>query len=210
MTNRLQRVVAARSCWLMILTASVAHAEEILTCESGRGRYEYCRIETSNHVSLRRQLSNTPCELDDTWGYDRHGIWVDHGCRAEFTVGRDERHHGNKDAAVAVGAVAGIAILAAIASNAKAQRQAEVPSWAVGTFSGRDDVENMDVQITIVPGGSVTGFVGRNHLSGRFNGTQLQTGRYRFRVERAGSGFSAVDEADSRHRVNFVRIGAGY
>jgi hypothetical protein len=33
------------------------------------------------------QKSEAKCILNRTWGYDNRGIWVDHGCRAEFEVG---------------------------------------------------------------------------------------------------------------------------
>jgi hypothetical protein len=37
-------------------------------------------------VQLVRQISGSPCRQDETWGYDRRGIWVDRGCRAEFVI----------------------------------------------------------------------------------------------------------------------------
>ncbi len=37
---------------------------------------------------MKRQLSNDGCWEDETWGYDRDGIWVDEGCRAEFEIKR--------------------------------------------------------------------------------------------------------------------------
>lgn len=59
------------------------------TCQSRYDRYQYCPTDTRGGVRIYRQFSNSPCIRDQTWGYDRGGIWVDRGCRAEFVVGRD-------------------------------------------------------------------------------------------------------------------------
>lgn len=57
----------------------------ILRCESD-GDYQHCRADIRGRVSLYRQLSRASCRYNDTWGYDRRGVWVDNGCRAEFTL----------------------------------------------------------------------------------------------------------------------------
>jgi hypothetical protein len=33
-----------------------------------------------------KQRSDAPCRQGYSWGYDHNGIWVDHGCRADFAV----------------------------------------------------------------------------------------------------------------------------
>jgi hypothetical protein len=38
-------------------------------------------------VLLVRQVSDSACVLDYSWGFDRSGVWVDRGCRAEFALG---------------------------------------------------------------------------------------------------------------------------
>ena len=55
----------------------------IVRCESD-GDYQHCRADTRNGVRLYRQLSRSSCQYNDTWGYDRRGVWVEQGCRAEF------------------------------------------------------------------------------------------------------------------------------
>lgn len=57
-----------------------------ITCESTHNRQQYCRVDTRGGVQLQRQLSNAACWKNQTWGYDRDGIWVDRGCRAEFEI----------------------------------------------------------------------------------------------------------------------------
>ena len=59
-------------------------------CESDGKRQRYCRIDTRGGVELSRQLSSTPCIRGRNWDYDRHGVWVSHGCRAEFAAGYDQ------------------------------------------------------------------------------------------------------------------------
>ena len=57
-------------------------------CSSNVGTREYCEVDTRGGVRVTRQISQSACRLGYSWGYDRDGIWVDHGCRAEFQVGR--------------------------------------------------------------------------------------------------------------------------
>jgi hypothetical protein len=182
-------------------------AERTIVCESKNYRYRYCRIDTDNRATLQRQISAvSQCVYGDTWGYDSRGVWVDRGCQGEFRVGRD----GGGNTGAVVGAVAvGAIIAAAIAAN-KSHHDDPVESWAVGTFRGYDDRDGTDVEVTVLPGGSVTGVAGDASFSGRWDKDHLQLGQYRFAVERSGNGFRAVDERNSGHRVQFRRIGSGH
>ena len=56
-------------------------------CESDNSRQRYCSVDTRGGVQLVRQLSSTPCLQGRNWDYDRHGVWVSYGCRAEFVAG---------------------------------------------------------------------------------------------------------------------------
>jgi hypothetical protein len=58
-----------------------------ITCEADGNRRRYCEADTNGGVRLRRELGGS-CREGVNWGYDRRGIWVDRGCRAEFEVGR--------------------------------------------------------------------------------------------------------------------------
>lgn len=55
-------------------------------CESNDGRARSCPLDVRGEVRLVRQLSRAPCIEGRSWGQDRRGVWVDHGCRAEFEV----------------------------------------------------------------------------------------------------------------------------
>ncbi len=57
-----------------------------LTCESKSKRRRFCGATISTEAKVIKQLSGTACEEGRTWGWSRNGIWVDGGCRADFSV----------------------------------------------------------------------------------------------------------------------------
>jgi len=61
---------------------------DVITCESVNNTRHRCSTDTHLGVQLFRTLSSNACEFGRSWGYDNKGIWVDRGCRAEFSVGR--------------------------------------------------------------------------------------------------------------------------
>lgn len=122
-------LISAITCGLVAQTTP-ASAESNITCESPQNRYQFCNVNTRGGVRLVRQLSSTECRKGDTWGYDDNGIWVDQGCRAEFSVrnrqgnsydSRDNYSHSNSSgdntAAIVGGALAVGAIAAVLASG---------------------------------------------------------------------------------------------
>ena len=58
-----------------------------VTCASDDGRKHLCRVDTSRGVQMTNQRSGSPCVQGQTWDFDRRGIWVDRGCRADFFLG---------------------------------------------------------------------------------------------------------------------------
>ena len=58
-----------------------------VTCASDDGKRHLCRVHTSRGVQMTNQRSGSPSIQGQTWGYDRRGIWVDRGCRADFYLG---------------------------------------------------------------------------------------------------------------------------
>jgi len=56
-------------------------------CASDDGRRNVCPIDTRGGVQLIRKRSDSSCDYGRDWAYNNRGIWVDHGCRAEFEVG---------------------------------------------------------------------------------------------------------------------------
>jgi hypothetical protein len=59
---------------------------QTISCSSDDGKRHYCPADTRGGVQLSRQRSDSPCQQGYTWGFDRGGVWVDRGCRADFTV----------------------------------------------------------------------------------------------------------------------------
>jgi hypothetical protein len=59
-----------------------------ITCSSNNGKRNYCAADTGRSVELVNQRSGSPCVQGQTWGWDRRGIWVDRGCRADFRIRR--------------------------------------------------------------------------------------------------------------------------
>lgn len=57
-----------------------------ITCASDDGNRHYCAADTRYGVRMVNQRSGSPCTQGYSWGYDRRGIWVDRGCRADFIV----------------------------------------------------------------------------------------------------------------------------
>src|ERR1041385_4511792 len=44
-----------------------------------------------------RQRSDARCQEGYSWGRDRHGVWVDHGCRADFEIVSDRYRDRDDD-----------------------------------------------------------------------------------------------------------------
>jgi hypothetical protein len=61
---------------------------EVVRCSSENNRRTYCEADTRGGVLLLKQLEGRACRLNETWGFDAKGIWVDRGCRGEFQVNR--------------------------------------------------------------------------------------------------------------------------
>jgi len=57
-----------------------------ISCASDDMGRHYCETDTRGGVRLLKQISGSKCIENRTWGYDRRGIWVDRGCRADFEV----------------------------------------------------------------------------------------------------------------------------
>ncbi len=85
-------VVAARNTSETVSTSS--SPVQGLYCASDDGRRHYCNADTRGGVRLVQQRSGSACIQGRTWGYDRNGIWVDRGCRAEFET--NARYSGNE------------------------------------------------------------------------------------------------------------------
>ncbi len=70
--------------------SSMSSSGKRIVCESLDGRLETCEADGSRGVALAQQLSKSDCVKDKDWGYsvEREQLWVDHGCRAAFVLGK--------------------------------------------------------------------------------------------------------------------------
>ena len=64
---------------------------QTIICESIDGHRHHCPADTSGSVKITKRLSKSDCEYRKDWGFDDNGVWVSHGCRAEFQVKSDSR-----------------------------------------------------------------------------------------------------------------------
>jgi len=144
-----------------------------ITCESISYRRNFCRVDTQNRVNLIREISTgNLCRQGSGWGFDGSGIWVDRGCRGEFSFGRSGGGGGGSsrdrnDAAIAAGVIGAFAVGAAIASSQNTAppppppppppprppvtSPALPPAWAVGSYQGFDPLTG-DIVTLVVDG----------------------------------------------------------
>jgi hypothetical protein len=83
-------------------TAQSAMAQQTITCSSDDGGRHTCPVDARGGVQMTNQRSGAACQQGYSWGYDRRGIWVDHGCRADFMVnsGNNWNNRGNGGQAI--------------------------------------------------------------------------------------------------------------
>lgn len=68
-------------------TGYTSGGAQAFRCESINGQPRFCRLPyQARGVEIRRQLSDTRCSQGYNWGWQRDGVWVERGCRAEFVA----------------------------------------------------------------------------------------------------------------------------
>lgn len=67
--------------------------EQTISCNSDDERRHSCSIDTRGGVRLLTQHSDYTCTEGYSWGTENQGVWVDHGCRADFTSGGNRDYH---------------------------------------------------------------------------------------------------------------------
>ncbi len=84
--------------WLFAALPATA-SEMTLVCESSGHDYTFCPVRKMYRKSIRLswQKSSSPCIEGNSWGTNRDGIWVDKGCRAEFSISHQRFHDGYDD-----------------------------------------------------------------------------------------------------------------
>ncbi len=185
-----------------------------LVCESIRYRRNFCTADTQNRVSLMREISTgNLCRQGRGWGFDSRGIWVDHGCRGEFSFGRTDHRDRNNDAAIAAGVIGALALGAAIGSASTPPAAPpppppavtaphRPPTWMIGSFQGFDP-DTGDI-VTLVVSGAGHAYL-RSETGAIVNEGDLRDGLIvwhngqRSWVAAEGPGLLLGDVGSSRH-----------
>lgn len=205
-----------------LLMAGTAAASGQLECTSHNYQYQYCPANTQNSVHLGSQQSKTACQKGRNWGYDGRGIWVNDGCSAIFDYGGGGGgggHHHDNGGDVA-GALAAAVILAAIADSSSSHHHhdnsynggqgnyappaSNVPQWAIGSFSGTDDVSGTPIDISVDRGGNISGYYGHSSLSGQWSGGRAYLGNRGYSASPTGHGIRLVSD-DGQMVINLIR-----
>ena len=59
---------------------------QTLYCGSDDNRPRRCNVTIRRDARMVQQKSKSACIEGRSWGWDRDGIWVSNGCRADFQV----------------------------------------------------------------------------------------------------------------------------
>jgi hypothetical protein len=192
-SNRLSTGLGAVA--LVVITASGAWAQKSITCESDGG-YKFCPVDTYGRAILVRDTSNGICVAGTNWAYDRHGVWVDKGCKGEFEV--NDAWPGGKPGGLV---------------KPDPDPKAKVPGWAVGTFKGTvADWGNAPFEITVGADGVATLAMDGQQFYGRFIDGLVRVpgpGSMTFEMKKVGEGVQVTSLTNREHRiVQLARAGS--
>lgn len=94
-TLRLGAIVVIGGC--LFAGALALMQGQRIRLQSEDSRFAERHIRTGSGVRIVQRLSDAPCRLGYSWGYDANHIWVDHGCRAIFEVNAGRWDDWNRD-----------------------------------------------------------------------------------------------------------------
>lgn len=204
-----------------------ARADYTITCESRNNSYQRCPISQAGYVRLSRNLSRSDCVKGRNWDFDRREIWVDDGCRAQFSVSTSSYSNhgsGSSDGAKVAGALVGLAVLGAIVNSNQhkndnryqddnyhgSRHSSYVPGWMVGTFEGYNPQYGASITLTIDNDGqaraNTRGRDGSDRFDGWISNQELHFGSSVFDVNQTRDGFTTSEVGDHYNQVHYRRV----
>jgi Protein of unknown function (DUF3011) len=79
----------------LLMAASMAMGQTVMTCSSDDGQMHACRVGDNSGIQFLRQRSDAACVAGQTYGIRRDGVWVTNGCRADFQVNVNGQYSDN-------------------------------------------------------------------------------------------------------------------
>lgn len=126
---------------------AIAQPPGTLVCSSTDGRRTVCEADTRNGVSFVRQLGDVRCVEGYGWGFNEQGVWVDHGCRAEFHVAPEPPRNFQRETRLETGTVIPVRVNESIST--------ERADGRIFTGSIEDDVRGRNGRVAIPRGSGV-------------------------------------------------------
>jgi hypothetical protein len=84
--SRLENLARISFVLIALLGFGRPISAQVISCSSDDGRRHLCAADIQGQVRMVKQNSDSVCREGYSWGFDRGGIWVDRGCRADFEV----------------------------------------------------------------------------------------------------------------------------
>jgi hypothetical protein len=196
------KAAATAAVFAAVTLPGAAWSDQRVRCESNHNHYTRCDIEIHGRVRVLRQRSLTKCRLGDNWGYDRAGIWVDNGCRADFLV-EERRHDGrSRDHGFEGGDYRGRGF---DGDYRDSWRSSGVPRWMRGDWVGYDRARRTEIELSIARDGKVRAYIRGDRVFGYASNERMRIGNVEFHIERTRNGFRAIERGDRSNRIRYRR-----
>ncbi len=159
--------------------------------------------------------------VDEGYGRGRDDYY-DRGYNSRHDYGSSHSHNNHDDnIGAALGIAAGAAILGALISGGTSSKNdshtssynshynqrhsSNIPSWAIGTFQGRNPRFNREIELTIAPSGQVYAILDGHSVDGSFDGRVLHIKGAIFDVQRSNNGLTTTQQGNYRNQVHYYR-----
>lgn len=159
-------IACAALCLLAMPGESFA---DRMRCKSTNYRYNFCRSgQPIARAWVRDQKSDRPCIEGRTWGYQSNGIWVNHGCEADFEFepfGGSGGGWGGGGWGGSGGSWGGGGGWGGSGGSWEA-----VPGWAIGLWRSTRPINGAYHEVAVYPNGSATWSFRGGRVNGQWQG----------------------------------------